>query len=112
MNATETTRAIQEFSHRALMHFGEHRQRLKAIEEFSECSAALAKDICNFEAATPAERVHLHGKVIGELADVMIMVMQMTKVYGDTDVYETVQAKINRTDEFIDRQKELRRFAK
>lgn len=69
----------------ALATYGIHAQEDMAIEEMSELTKALLKRRRGEDNA---------DDILGEIADVQIMLDQMRMIYGHTDDYE--QAKIER----------------
>ncbi len=78
-------------------HFGAEKQRLKAIEELTELSEALIKDITKGGYAP---------YVLEEMSDVWIMLNQIKLMYGfsDAKIQEVAEQKIERTLEIIERE--------
>ena len=69
-----------------LAHYGEPKQITKAVEELGELVAALARS-ANYN----------DTEVIDEIADVTIMLEQLTQNYGRDAVQERVAYKLRRT---------------
>jgi NTP pyrophosphatase (non-canonical NTP hydrolase) len=85
-----TNEAAKEIYKRALKQYGSSRQVDKTIEELGELSTALMK--------------FKHGEmdmkgVITELADVLIMVYQMSIVFGFDDVVDEIDYKTKRLEQ-------------
>ena len=74
-------------------HYGNERQKLKAIEELTELVEIIAKDLNRKEIKNQREHI------LEEIAEVMIMVEQLKLVYGfsDDEVSEMVKHKLRRT---------------
>lgn len=68
----------------ALWRFGVNRQKVKAMEECAELIVQLAKG--SDSAAT----------IVDEIADVTIMMRQLTIAYGETEVQQRIDFKIDR----------------
>ena len=72
-----------------LAHFGKRKQMIKTIEELSELSASLARDILLHDGEITHETVE-------EMADVKIMIAQLELIIGDF-LENEVEARIKRT---------------
>lgn len=74
-------------------HYGKDRQKLKTIEELSELSEIVIKEI-NGKEIYPKD-------ILGEIADVHIMLNQLILIYGFTDsaVSAEVDMKLKRTQQ-------------
>lgn len=68
-------------------HFGVEHQKIKAIEEMGELITALSRE--QDGRVTPKQ-------VITEIADVAIMIRQLTEMYGRDTVENEIQRKIRR----------------
>ena len=79
---------INEICKRAIEHFGEVPQKVKATEELSELITELARDI-NDEHAD-------RESVIDEIADCNIMLRQLTIMYGEGNVLMRTYEKASR----------------
>jgi NTP pyrophosphatase (non-canonical NTP hydrolase) len=87
--------------HSAIIQHGTKKQILKAIEELSELTRELARELTD-------ERNH--ENTIDEIADVEIMIRQVKMILGkntETKVNERIDFKIGRLDE---RLKTARKF--
>ena len=72
-----------------IAHHGYDNQKHKAIEEFSELTEQLARDLNG-----QGDRAH----IAEEMADSYIMLAQLELIYGNhTDVVEFVREKLQRT---------------
>lgn len=80
---------------RALRHYGESAQKLKAIEELNELSVALARDLNNCSRHS--------SEVIDEIADVKIMLEQLIRMKNiDRDaVHAAMDAKMIRLERLM-----------
>lgn len=72
-------------------HFGAYRQRFKAIEELTELTEAIIKDLNKID--------YDKKNVLEEMADVMIMLKQLQQIYGFSDekIMGMVDDKLGRT---------------
>ena len=77
---------------RALSKWGCETQRQKAVEECSELAAAVARD------AAGSATHDTEAEVIGEVADVLIMAMQMAELYGVDATIDALRAKATRLE--------------
>jgi phage host-nuclease inhibitor protein Gam len=89
MNNTINT---EELLKKAITHFGERSQVLKAIEELGELQLELAR--------------HLNGrdneiKINEELADAYIMIHQMIEIFSKEEFTFFMNAKLNRLNNLI-----------
>lgn len=82
-----------EIYKRAILKYGSSRQVDKTIEELGELSTALMK----FKHGTADMKA-----VVTELADVFIMVYQMSIVFGMDDVIDEIQYKTRRLEKKMD----------
>lgn len=71
----------------ALRHFGRNSQTVKAMEECGELIQALAKSLNGDERKE---------NIIEEIADVQIMIHQMTLLYSEVEVARMVTEKTHR----------------
>lgn len=72
----------------AIKYFGEGHQKIKAVEELSELSTAIARDLNN---------AHItREEIIDEIADGYIMVQQLSVMYGEGKVLKRVFEKTDR----------------
>lgn len=83
-NETLPVDPITDVCRTALWRFGVARQKTKAMEECAELIVQLAKG--SDSAAT----------IIDEIADVTIMMRQLTIVYGEKAIQERIDFKIDR----------------
>ena len=92
MNAQE----INEILTDVIYTYGEDSQIWMAIEEMSELSNALAK--------YRRGRV-THEDVCEEIADVAIMIIQLSKIFGPDDVSDYFERKLDRLDKRLTKYK-------
>ena len=83
---------------RALEHNGELVQSLKAVEEMSELTNVLTKRI--FGRADIPE-------VVDEIADLQILLAQLSILYNEKDVIDRIAYKIGRLDRRISQNNQL-----
>lgn len=81
------TKSIENTCRAAINAYGEQHQKQKAIEEMGELASALVR--------------YADGRceakdVITEIADVMITVSQMAIIFGEDDVMDKINEKIDR----------------
>lgn len=84
---------IRNVCEAAVKYFGEVPQKVKAIEELSELSAAIARDI-NDTHVTREE-------IIDEIADAYIMIQQLAIMYGEGHVIKRAFEKADRLSGMI-----------
>jgi NTP pyrophosphatase (non-canonical NTP hydrolase) len=84
---------------KAVEHYGEEAQKKQAIEECSELIQALCKDFRNKE-----------HNVEEEIADVMIMLEQLTNIYDMEEIDKWLGTKIDRLNRHIDEVKQWKRM--
>ena len=82
----------------AVHHYGAEHQKKKAIEEMVELITALARE--QDGRATPKQ-------VITEIADVTIMMYQLTEIYGRDAVGNEIQRKLRRLLRRIDKENKM-----
>jgi hypothetical protein len=75
-----------------LEHFGSDAQRLKTIEELSECIHRLAKNLIEKQSAKECS-----DETIEEIADATIMLRQMRLLHGHDLVDRVIERKLDRT---------------
>ena len=80
-----TSERRKEIEQRAINTYGENSQVDKAVEEMSELTKALLKYRIGFA---------ILDDIIGEIADVQIMLEQLRMIYGDSG--GTEEHKLNR----------------
>jgi|GEM_PF-4632251 hypothetical protein len=73
---------------RSLVMFGRAAQTIKAVEEFSEACAVLARHLLG--------QVDNIEEVREEIADAIVMALQMRYVFGEAEVDEWVRRKLHR----------------
>lgn len=86
-----------------LNNFGLTSQRIKAKEELAELIVSISKDsyldVNTF--GFHQKRVHVSDEtkqsVIEEIADVYIMLVQLSLVYGVSNIEQKIEDKLNRT---------------
>lgn len=88
------TKEQDEILQQALFAFGETAQKTMAIEECAELINALCKE--------QRKRVNTQD-IITEIADVTIMMRQLTMMYGEFQVGVEIERKINRLRERIEK---------
>jgi hypothetical protein len=94
-----STFALDAYAGKFMQHFGAITQRIKAIEELSECTARLAKDaVENYNPKNSGS----FDVTVEEIADATIMLRQMRLYYGAKAVDEAIERKVLRTDRRID----------
>lgn len=76
---------------KALMHYGNNMQIVKAMEEMAELTKELAKYLASGDG-------DLIKNIQEECADVFIMVNQMAMHFGETEVKKQVDKKLMRLD--------------
>lgn len=74
--------------------FGDGPQQIKAIEELAELQAVLARDM-NCLQVTDED-------IIDEIADVHIMTQQMAIIFGEKEVVQRINEKLERLKRMID----------
>ena len=92
-----TAKDRKKLLEKAIQHFGINHQKVKAIEEFSELTKEVCKDI-NY---LPINRIEL----VKEIADCEIMIEQLKMMYNChrlTDVYKV--EKLERLEKLINGQ--------
>ena len=77
---------------KAIEHYGEEHQIIKAIEELSELTTELAR-----RANEQGLRIHL----LNEIADASIMIEQLKMIFGEGLVDKLVTDKLNRLNDRI-----------
>lgn len=77
----------REAAEMAVKYYGAEHQKKKAIEEMGELITALSREQDNRAAKV---------EVITEIADVLIMMLQMAIVYGLEDVEKEIDRKLSR----------------
>ena len=92
MNAQEINKILTD----VIYTYGEDSQIWMAIEEMSELSNALAK--------YRRGRV-THEDVCEEIADVAIMIIQLSKIFGPDDVSDYFESKLDRLDKRLTKYK-------
>ncbi len=77
-----------------VLYYGEDKQIVKAIEEFSELIKELCKHLSNKD-----NYDEIRVNICEEIADSYIMLMQLRTIfnYYDEDMFTTIEYKINRT---------------
>lgn len=86
----------------ALKEFGAGSQMIKAIEEFSELTKELAKELLYGDPKSKEVRY----AIVDELADCTIMVEQMTVLFDmDTAVNDVVKTKIDKLKKTLEEAK-------
>ena len=83
----------------AVEKFGSEAQVIVAIEECSELIKALTKWLRAGEDATPETIIKNHRNIKEEMADVSIMLNQLSLIFGNPDEEEVV--KLERLEELI-----------
>lgn len=81
--------------------YGDKNQIIVAMEELSELSCAIAK-FCRYNTTEEAVQMTV-AKVIGEVADVMIILDTIQRIYGYPmkEVYLIMERKLNRLDGWL-----------
>ena len=79
----------------AVHHYGAEHQKKKAIEEMGELITAISREQ-DGRATTE--------QVITEIADVQIMMRQLTEIYGRDAVGDEIQRKIRRLSRRMDKE--------
>lgn len=74
----------------AILAYGEYAQTRQAVEELGELIVAIAK----YRRGSVDK-----GAVIDKIADVRIMAMQLTMIFGEETVKERIVYKLNRLNE-------------
>lgn len=92
MNTQEINKILTD----VIYTYGEDSQIWMAIEEMSELSNALAK--------YRRGRV-THEDVCEEIADVAIMIIQLSKIFGPDDVSDYFERKLDRLDKRLTKYK-------
>lgn len=78
---------------KAIEHYGELHQKVKAMEELAELNVELAREINDEHASRES--------TIDEIADVYIMIQQLSLMYGEGHVLKRVYEKADRLLEKI-----------
>lgn len=77
----------------AIKYFGEDNQKIKAIEELSELSTVMARDINNTHVT--------QDEIVDKIADGYIMIQQLSVMYGEGNVLKRVFEKTDRMADMI-----------
>lgn len=86
---------------RALETFDRFDQIAKAVEELNELGAAIMRTVSNgFSDGNDAARA-----IVDEIADVRIMIEQLTILFGESHVQERIAFKLDRLDRTIERRR-------
>ena len=73
----------------AILHYGEGRQILKAIEEMAELTNELAKSVDLSRTSS--------DRIVDEIADVLVMMEQLCLIYGvNEEVQDRIDYKVRR----------------
>lgn len=80
--------------------FGDQGQFTKAIEELSELTQVLCKRLNKNPHVTDEQ-------IIDEIADVLVIVGQLRRRFGDTEVDNRMFFKLERTSKFIENVKKV-----
>jgi len=80
------------FSHVAVDHYGSQ-QLVKAKEELLELDRALSRYVA---AGFPPSGTRGHNRVTDEVADVLVMAMQVRHMFGPEEVDKRIAYKIER----------------
>lgn len=88
--------ALNNFSDKALKHWGIERQMIKTCEELSELSVVLLKNVHAIPQGLENEMA-----IIDEIADVIIMVHQLKSFFGVHAINEHILKKIERAEKRI-----------
>ena len=91
------TKEQDEVLEQAILEFGDTAQKARAIEECAELINVLCKE--------RRKRVNTQD-IITEIADVTIMMRQLSKMYGEFPVEVEIERKINRLRERIEKHNE------
>ena len=81
------------FAEYAVRHYGKASQVEKSIEELRELDEALTRYLC---AACPPPGTRGYNAVIDEIADVLIMAIQLRVIFGGNEIDKRVRFKIER----------------
>jgi len=84
---------LAALARRAVAHFGALPQTIKAIEEFSELTHALCRDLVHQPDATES--------VVEEIVDCWIMLAQLTEIYCDRSADAWMQRKLDRLEQLL-----------
>lgn len=90
--------ALEHAGESALIAFGDKAQMVKTVEECAELIVQLSKRLNN----SPTT----NEQIVDEVCDVLIMTMQMRKIFGAEAADARILFKLNRTMEFIRSRKE------
>jgi NTP pyrophosphatase (non-canonical NTP hydrolase) len=88
--STKIFDALESFAQSALMNFSQKQQMVKTVEELGELTTQLCKRINESPKSDTAQ-------IVDEIADVLVMVVQMREVFGREAVDTRVLFKLNRT---------------
>lgn len=88
----ERDELLQEF----VEVWGEDSQRMMAIEEMAELTKELCKTLRHREKGDEGKLEENRHDTCGEIADVLITVGQMRRIYGAEEVDEIINCKLNR----------------
>lgn len=99
---TISSASRNEIYRKAIIHFGEAAQMIKACEEMAELIQALAKVYCVHSiAATQAERHEAWDHVYEELADAEIMLEQLRLIFEGSATDDIKDRKVRRLAEML-----------
>lgn len=86
---------MQQIMRRAIDQYGERNQTIKAIEECNELGCVLARSL------TSPQRVSKE-EIVTEIADVWIMVNQLSAMYSPCEINDEIERKLNRLEQRLD----------
>jgi hypothetical protein len=86
---------LEDLTIKARQKWGDNPQKIKTVEELSELSVVMCKAI-NGSPVT-------FEQIVDEIADVIIVVNQMRHHYGEIQVDERIDFKLNRLERALER---------
>lgn len=117
---TDNTDRLAALARRAVAHFGKLPQTIKAIEEFSELTHALCRDLFPLAAERPPQgglspcdpqdspgetrgqaNGAARGAVVEEIVDCWIMLAQLTEIYCDRSADAWMERKLDRLEQLL-----------
>lgn len=86
-----------EIMDRAIKIWGTHAQKMMAVGECGEFLAEFGREV---------QHRSSQDKMIDEIADVIIMMTQMARIYGYEEVVKRVQEKMDKVVKKLDKEKD------
>ena len=100
----KNTNQLMKLLNKAIKHFGDEAQVEKTIEEMAELTMAIQKFklFVKSESSSTKEMMEIVGNVVEEIADVTIMMQQMTIMFDVENVNNAMDYKLGRLQHRIE----------